>query len=265
MKKTMACLLSLWLLFSCVGLAETVYGVSGEPYYHLSANCEYGISSFYRVEPARKGTLKQAAACNMRACPSCASEWKPYFTANFPDWTQDVKPWEFGSAFGSAQRVSDSLLKAWGGNAAQKIDRLVPDSSCGILDTRHYPSDYAGVFANASGCYTVLMVNPTPERAKEYSKTLGCEFWVLSADYSMNTLIALNNAVSLLNESDRDDVLKIKGFGIDVMSNRVEISMTDTSDKCVGNLYKCIEALGYSRDMIRVQKVSDLTEWDFGF
>ena len=260
MKRLIALFSALMLLFTAVCCAETVYGVKGEPYYHKDASCEYGLLGYEaRMESPSKGTLTTAEACHMRACPSCASEWTPYFTAAFPKWEQDVKPW----VTGSANEVSDKLKKQWGGNVAAKIDAKVKESKLNMLNTTEYPVDYAGVFRNASGCYTVLMVNPTVSRAEKYSRVLGCEFWVLSADYSMNELIALNNAMVLIMGADTGSVMCINSCGIDVVANRVEIGTSDTTDKNLNLICACVEALGFERDMVKIYNTDEVFSWEF--
>lgn len=242
--KKMALMLAALLMFSAC-FAETIYGTSGGAYYHKDSACEFGEGASVPVtsEPI---TIKKAVSGGMRACPSCASDWEPYFTADFPEWNSEMKPW----ATGYADHVSSSLLKKWGGNVAQKIDDLCKYSYYGILMTTKYPVDYAGVYVNASGCYTILMVKPTVERAQKYSKTLKSDFWVISADYSLNELNALNNAMLLLWKADDKAVLEITSCGINVITNRVEIGIANISDK--NNILKCVEALGYSRDMVTI-------------
>ena len=248
MKKSIcAFMLCVMFLLGSACSAETVYGVVGEPYYHTDPNCTFGnfCANIQRYEAAAEGSLLKAQKYGMRACPCCASQWIPIFTTGFPDYEGEIKPY----GFGVSEYVDSKLISKWG-NFAQKMETLFPTDYYGILNITEYPEDYAGVYLNASGTYTVLIVNPTSDRIADYRKNTGCEFWVLNAEYSMNELNGLDNVAVLLWSADTDNTFNIVSVGVNVEMNRVEIRTTDVSTKNVNRLSQCIEACGFSSDML---------------
>ncbi|MBR6766933.1 MAG: hypothetical protein IKM02_03180, partial [Clostridia bacterium] len=208
--------IALILLVMCMtcACAETgvVYKVGNIPYYHVDNTCEFGGFSLNRTfsGPEREEipTKKEAETMGLRPCPSCTTEFKPVFSGTFPEWNHDINPWDFGN---DDTRLSKEARKDWGA-VSKTISEIAGDGP--------YPEDYAGIFYNACGGYTIMMVDPTPERIEKYRKTLKGEFWVVEATYSMNALRALQAELGNIMGFDG---LTIRSLGVSVDGNCLTI------------------------------------------
>lgn len=214
--------------------ANPVWKVGIIPYYHGDETCTYGDFSLYSdfEIPEREKIASEVAAETMglRPCPACASAFGPVFTGEFPDWDHEIAPWDFG---GMDTYLPRDVRAAWG-DAGNVIYEMVGEGP--------FPEDYAGRYRNASGGYTIMMVDPTPERIEKYRKTLKSEFWVMAATYSMNELRAL-----------QDDLTDIMGFdGLTINSlyvsegcNCVVVGANDTSPEALTAIHAYMAMKGY--------------------
>lgn len=192
--------MKLWQKFLALGallclptaVAETkidqkCYHSGNSPYYHWDAACDFGTFSLNNEDyDWEKAVLGNDAIQNYRPCPGCASAFVPTFSGSFPEWPHEEKPWDFGNA---NTRLSPAQRESWG-NVADAIDERFGEGP--------YPEDYAGIYYNACGGYTIMMVNPTPERIEAYRSALKGEFWVVEATYSLNTLRALQTCMEAI-------------------------------------------------------------------
>lgn len=204
------------------GEAEKVFKVGTAPYYHADGTCSFGNFSlnckFSGPERVEIPSEAEAETMGLRPCPSCTTEFKPTFTGTFPEWKHDINPWDFGN---NDTRLSKEARKDWG-NVADAISEIAGEGP--------YPEDYAGIFYNACGGYTIMMVNPTPERIEKYRKTLKGEFWVMEATYSMNEMRALQNELTNIMGFDG---LTIRSLGVSVDGNCLAIGANDTSEEAL--------------------------------
>lgn len=256
LKITTALLLMLILLCGMAGQAETVYFAFGEPYYHKNASCEFGTFTMsddnarYQLECDKDF----AVSCDCRVCPSCASAFKPYFTGKGTTWIHEVKPWDFG---GPDTYVDQSIRDKWG-DPSGRINEMYPDIYIGY---HTYPSNYAGIFRNACGGYTLLMVKPTAAKCKSWSKALKSDFWVIEAKYSLNQLNTLYDYA--LRELLSLNVHGVNSVGIAVDANRVTIGTPDVSIKNQALILADIVSKGYPSDAVMIVYSSAATTWDF--
>ncbi|MBR6766392.1 MAG: hypothetical protein IKM02_00410, partial [Clostridia bacterium] len=175
-------------------------------------------------------TKTEAETMGLRPCPSCTTEFKPVFSGTFPEWNHDINPWDLGSA---DTHLPKEIRSHWG-NAPDAIYEIAGDGP--------YPEDYAGIFFNACGGYTIMMVNPSVERIEKYRKTLKSEFWVMEAAYSMNQLMALQDE---LTDIMGFDGLNINSLGISVDGNCVVIGANDTSPDAHRAIYAYMAMKGF--------------------
>ena len=228
---------ALWMILcltvACAG-AETVYRVGNIPYYHTDGTCSFGGFSLNPgpddAERAEIASEAEAENMNLRPCPACAADFRPTFTGTFPEWDSDIDPWDFGN---SDTRLSKEAREGWG-NVADAIYEIAGDGP--------YPEDYAGIFFNACGGYTIMMVDPTPERIETYRKTLKGEFWVMEATYSLNELRALQDE---LNDIMGFDGLTINMLGVSIDGNCLAVGANDTSQEALTAIYAYMAMKGY--------------------
>ena len=240
------------------------------PYWHRDADCIFG--EFWRgnergdpwyPEETRIIPVSQAEAEGQKPCPGCAATFAPMFTGEFPQWTSALAPWGIhrgemddsdGWPRGGAELPRETLA-SWG-MPVEKLRALYPegeDPETGSIVTT-YPDDYAGVFVNACGGYTILLVDPTEARVQEWRAMLEGEFWVISARYSMNELNALQRWVeNQILEPDAERMragepswYHIVSVGVDEVGNAVEIGVTpDGFDEGVSRIREALSGAGY--------------------
>ena len=238
------------LLIMCLTVAcaetETVYKVGNIPYYHGDGTCSFGGFSLNRTfdGPEREEILSkvEAEAMGLRPCPSCTTEVKPTFSGTFPEWNHDINPWDFGN---DDTRLSKEARKDWG-SVSNTIFEIAGDGP--------YPEDYGGIFHNACGGYTIMMVNPTPERIERYRKTLKGEFWVMEATYSLNQLYALQEE---LTDIMGFDGLNINSLGVSVDGNCLAVGANDTSEQALAAIHAYMAMKGYDDPRMMVLEYSE--------
>lgn len=225
---------------------ETVFKAGTAPYYHVDGNCSFGNFSLNSKfsGPERVGISSEAEAETMglRPCPSCTTEFKPTFTGTFPEWKHDINPWDFGN---DDTRLSKEARKDWGN---------VSDAIYEIAGEGPYPEDYAGIFFNACGGYTIMMVDPTPERIEKYKKTLKGEFWVMEATYSLNELRALQD--ELVNIMGFDG-LTINSLGSSMDGNCVVVGANDTSEEALAAIHAYMAMKGFDDPRMMVLEYAE--------
>lgn len=236
--RTLKCLFILLTVLSFVvpgaAAAESVYKVGIIPYYHNESGCSFGdftvYSGFDMPETVEISSATEAEATGLRPCPACATDFRPVFTGDFPEWKHETAPWDFG---GPDTYLTQKVRAQWG-DAANAIYEIAGEGP--------YPDDYAGIFVNASGGYTVMMVNPTPERIEKYRKTLKSEFWVMEASYNLNYLYEIQAA---LTDIMGFDGLNIHSLSAGVDCNCVIIGTNDTSPSAQSAIEAYLAMKGY--------------------
>ena len=241
------------------------------PYWHREAGCRFAefwrgneSGDPYYPEQTRRITVARAEAEGQKPCPGCAAAFAPTFTGDFPEWTSALAPWgldrgemteEDGWPRGEAE-LPREILAGWG-MPVERLYALWPegeDPNTGEA-VANWPDDYAGVFMNACGGVTILLVDPTAERVQAWRAMLEGEFWVLSARYSMNELNALQRAItrqilsadSQLRASGADAYYHIVSVGASSVSNAVEIGVTSEGfEEGVSRIREKLAELGYA-------------------
>lgn len=246
--EVLAIVLAVVCLFSTFAAAEGMFRVGDIPYYHLDNNCDFGgfsmHSSFDEAEQIEITDKVGKYGTTLRPCPSCASSFKPMFSGDFPEWPHDINPWELG---GGDTHLPRDIRSGWG-NAADAIYEIAGEGP--------YPDDYAGIFANACGGYTIMMVNPTPERIEKYRETLKSEFWVMEATCSMNELMALQDELTHIMGFDG---LNINFLGVSVDGNCLIIGANDTSPEAHAAIYAYMTMKGFDDSNMVILEYSEGT------
>ena len=222
-------LIALAMIFAVPAFAEGVWSNASEGYYHKDANCTFGVLGEKTVERAE---LSAADCASQTACPSCASDWSPRFTGDFPEWKHEVQPWAFGSS--EETRLPGNVRRAW---------RDDPEVDTPDEDAVDWPCFYAGRFANASGGLTLMVVQPTEERIQALRILMGGDFWVLSANYGRAELLDLQAAVESLMA---DGFYGVHTTYVDVVLNRVIIGVDDNSEEICASIAGALREKGFS-------------------
>ena len=219
-----ALLLALVLVCGGAAFAEeaTVWASDGEAYYHSNAACRFGNFGVYDISPTELHTLAEALEGGQRACPGCASEWKPFFSGKFPEWKHETEPWNFGS-------FDTWLFHDWG-DVPAALDAL-PE----------LPTDFGGIFANACGGYTVMLVHPTEARVQELRELLGCDFWVIEATFSKAELLSLQETVGQLFGNEH---FGIHQSGVMEDANRLSIGVDSPTEENIAAIAAALAELG---------------------
>ena len=260
------CLILLTVI-SALAEAELCFSRENAPYWHKNPDCHFAETDWMENdilgEQTREIEISRAECEGQKPCPGCAAAFVPTFTGEFPDWPHSLAPWGYergdmiedeGWPRGVVEMPAD-VLKTWGA-PAEKLYELFPDAedfeACGKTV---YPDDYAGVFINACGGCTILLVDPSIERVAEWRELLQGEFWVLSARYSFNELKVLAKAVSdriLTSDSERKargetSYYHIVSVSVSQIANVVEIGvLPDGFDEGVQRIREALSDAGYS-------------------
>jgi hypothetical protein len=100
------------------------------------------------------------------------SGWKPYFTGEEPEWKYNPdEPW---------------LWNRDGGNSHDQTPASEAHTS--LYTFLESYAHYAGCFVNSNGYLTVMLKEPTIERANEIAKQSAAPVWIVEANYSYETL-----------------------------------------------------------------------------
>ena len=246
---------------------ELCYSRENAPYWHNNPDCHFAetdwMASDILGEETCKINVSQAESEGQKPCPGCATAFAPTFTGEFPEWPHALAPWGYetgdtiedeGWPRGVVELPAD-VLKTWGA-PAEKLYELYPDAEDFEEGGKTvYPDDYAGVFINACGGCTILLVDPSIERVAEWRELLQGEFWVLSARYSFNKLKVLAKAVSdriLTDDSERrardeTSYYHIVSVSVRQIANVVEIGvLPDGFDEGVQRIREALADAGYS-------------------
>ncbi len=240
-----------WMLLAALSAsagAEACFSREGAPYWHKDPECDFAgeewpAGGLPRGE-ARRIKVSRAEAEGQKPCPGCATDWKPTFTGDFPPWPHAVAPWDLGT---SQTWAPKKIRKKWG-DPAERMEALCPervDPETGETIDPDYPDDYAGIFVNAAGGHTLMIVNPTPERVETYRRRLKGEFWVLSARYGWE---ALRDAQRTADERLDWSAFRIASTGIDVTGNRLEIGVYGDLPENAVRIRSALAALGYDEE-----------------
>jgi len=216
---------------------DAVFASKGAAYYHADSGCRFGAVQTFEAEETKMMARSEAEELH-RACPACAREWKPLFSGDFPEWTHENEPWQLGF---QGTDLPFETLSAWG-NIADAVyeEEILPD-------------DWAGVFRNACGGYTLLLVNPTIERVSALRTLTGCEFWVIGADYSQNALENLqNSALSLMGGETG-----VHTIGLDTIGNRITIGTDLPAEEAEAGIVRVLTEMGFSdRKMYSIENMN---------
>ena len=224
-------LIALALICAVPAFAEGVWSSASEGYYHKDANCTFGMEyTWSESEPRAERSVADCAS--QTACPSCASDWPPRFTGDFPEWKHEIQPWAFGASPETA--FPCEIRRAW-------LDD--PEVGAPDEDAIDWPSFYAGRFANASGGLTVMVVQPTEDRVQALRILMGGDFWVLSANYGRAELLDLQAAVDSLMT---DGLYGVHGSGMSSDLNRVTISVDDDSEEIRAGIADALREKGFT-------------------
>lgn len=224
-------LIALALICAVPASAEGVWSSASEGYYHKDANCTFGMEYTWREsEPRAERSVADCAS--QTACPSCASDWPPRFTGDFPEWKHEIQPWACGASPETA--FPYEIRRAW-------LDD--PEVGAPDEDAIDWPSFYAGRFANASGGLTVMVVRPTEDRVQSLRILMGGDFWVLSANYGRAELLDLYAAVESLMA---DGLYGVHGSGMSSDLNRVTISVDDDSEEIRAGIAAALREKGFT-------------------
>lgn len=252
------------------------------PYWHRDANCHFAETDWMESDilgdETRSIDVTQAESEGQKPCPGCATEFAPTFTGEFPDWPHTLAPWgyEKGDMIedddwprGVVELPAD-VLKTWG-TPDEKLYELFPDAEDFEEGGKSvYPDDYAGLFINACGGCTILLVDPSIERVAEWRDMLQGEFWVLSARYSYNELKTLAKAVSdrmLTADSERrgrgePSYYHIVSVSVSQIANAVEIGvLSDGYDEGVRRIREALDDAGYSDPSMLRFKPANYPSW----
>ena len=284
---TLLFVLMLTILFPARADGESCYSRAGAPYWHRDAGCGFAETGWYAETSSPLGEVRliavdEAEAEGQKPCPGCATAFLPTFTGDYDGWTGGIAPWgyEHGALIGEADgwpvyagEVPAEVRQAWG-NAAGRIDSMFPETEDPDTGEPVYgwPDDYAGIFVNACGGYTLLLKDPTLERVAEWHELLGCEFWVIAARYSGSELQALRLAASGLMDADSrlrdagaEAYYHIVSISTDEIGNAVGIGVvTEHFDAGVSRITKALAEAGFDDPgMIRFTPAGYPTWGDF--
>ena len=196
--------------------AESCYSRENAPYWHKNPDCHFAETDWMDVGilggETRALEVNQAESEGQKPCPGCATAFAPTFTGEFPEWTHVLAPW----GYEKGDMVEDDdwprgvvelppdVVSTWG-MPVEKLNHLFSeawDEENEITIDPDYPVDYAGVYKNACGGFTFLLVDPTPRRVAEWRELLEGEFWVISAQYGWNDLRRLAKAAERILFAD---------------------------------------------------------------
>lgn len=240
--KAICLLLALVLLTVPFALAEpTVCTAGTEPYFHARPDCRFGCFGAQDFSGTQRCTEAEALGQGKRPCPGCMGA--PVFTGEFPEWTHDVMPWDFG---GMDTWLSSEILVRWGdaGDALRALDAL--------------PGDFAGLFRNACGGYTVMLVHPDEVRIAQLRSQLGCEFWVMDAEFRRSDLDAIQAAVCRLMEEGR---FGVHGCYVKEDANRTVIETDDASEETVRGVADALAEAGFEDPRMYHIEATPRAEW----
>lgn len=247
--------------------AELCFSRENAPYWHKNADCHFAETDWMDVGflggETRALEVNQAESEGQKPCPGCAATFPPTFTGVFPDWPHTLAPWGYekgdmveddGWPRGVVELPAD-VLKTWGAPDEKLYDMFPEAGDFEEGGKTVYPDDYAGVFINACGGCTILLVDPSIERVSECRELLQGEFWVLSARYSYNELKVLARAVSnriLTDDSERrargeTSYYHIVSVSVSQIANVVQIGvLPDGFDEGVQRIREALAEAGYS-------------------
>lgn len=132
--------------------------------------------------------------------------WQPYYTGEDREWDYE-RPWDWDQSPDAKREFNqDQALEAY--------------QNLGVCSE----ADYAGAYTNDSGTLTVMITNPTAERAKYYGELCKVGVWVVEAEYTANELnLALLETPEIIEQwlADNPGVsLRLDGWGISSYQNR---------------------------------------------
>ena len=231
------------ILFMLSGFAEESMYITSEnrSWYHRDISCRFGEFSFGNAFDLTESSAVSSSeeALFLRPCPACAREWKAEFTGEEVEWTHEVEPWQLGGLL--EMRLPYDILKTYGDLVEWMNDNY---------PVGPYPDGYAGLYRNASGGITLMLVHPTSERISEIRMRTASEFWVLSADYDWNTLTALENTLIGM----MDDSFGIHTVYISVDANCAVVYVDDDCAEIRNAIYSRITQNGFDRAALVIEK-----------
>lgn len=267
--RVFALLMCLMLLFTMPsgGEADNCFSRENAPYWHRDPDCAFGETGFLETAVLGRETrtieASRAESEGQKPCPGCAAAFAPAFTGDFPDWPHAIAPWgyekgemiEAGGWPRGAAELPEEVLRSWGA-PDDALYRLYPnagnfeeggESSC--------PDDYAGLFVNACGGCTVLLVDPSAGSVARWREALQGEFWVLSARYGYNELDPLAKTVSdRIMGTDIERAVRgepsfyhITSVSVNCIANSVEIGVSpDAFHEGVARIREALASFGYA-------------------
>ena len=142
------------------------------------------------------------------------TSWKPYFTGEEPEWKYSPdEPWLW---------IRD------GKNSSMQTPAM--DAHMSLYPFMESYANYAGCYVNSNGYLTVMLREPTMEQANEIAKRTAAPVWIVTADYSYETLRKALDEVfpaitNWMNEYPDAPIGGLRG-GIQDDDNRVYLNLS---------------------------------------
>jgi hypothetical protein len=163
------------------------------------------------ISPPVSGQIRLSEGLYAQKAP--VAYWRPYFTGEAREWKFDPKePWSLNI----------------GGDSASNQE---PGFTAHVSLSAHLAEsvDYAGRYINSNGYLTILLVNPTPERAAQIAGLSAAPVWIVAAGYPYSLLEKAKDETWQALTSwlgDHPDVpVSNMGIGVDESENIVSIRM----------------------------------------
>lgn len=251
MKKIFAWMLIMLLSIAACGEEQVYYAAENRSWYHIEEGCDFGGFALGRdfEEPEFRALTKpEAEAEYLRPCPACAREWQAAFSGDFPEWSHEIAPWALDG--GEETHLPYEIRKAWGDFSGKMYEEYGEGP---------FPDGYAGLYVNASGSVTLLLVDPSPERMDIICRYMGAEFWALDADFDRNYLDGLQGVISGM----MGDIYGIHVCGISVDGNCVMVGVDDDAPEIREEICRAIEEKGYDRRAIIIRQEERMRPLEF--
>ena len=144
--------------------------------------------------------------------------WEPYYTGtDVIEWDREGEPWDWNKDGSYHSMNQDQGMNAW-------------QNLTGIRGEEPDEEDYIGSYINDSGSLTIVLLNPTLERAEYYGELCKTGVWIINGKYSRSDLDSdLESAVNAVKErieSNPDKSVKIRGYGPNYSENIANIDIS---------------------------------------
>ena len=138
--------------------------------------------------------------------PSTDDSWQPYYTGEEREWNYE-RPWDWDQSPDAKREF----------NQDQSIEAATNLGNC-------TEPDFAGIYTNDSGTLTVLVTDPTVERARYYGELCKVGVWIVEAEYTEAELYAARDetaaAIEQWIENNPEASMRLDSWGISSYQNR---------------------------------------------